>query len=686
MSSTARDGAGSATTGWSEGAVAGRRLGRYELLHELGRGGMATVYLARVRGPGGFVKWVAVKTIRGHLSEDRSFVDMFLDEGRIAAALQHPNVCQVFDLGEERGEHFIAMEYLHGEHLGAVTEEANARRGGIPPELVAHMIARVARGLHHAHEARDARGRPLELVHRDVSPKNIFVGYDGWTKITDFGVAKAANRLTSTVAGGVKGKWSYMSPEQVQAEPLDRRSDVFSLGIVLWETATGQRLFQADSEMRVVMRITSGQVPRPSSVRAGLPAELEAIAMKALARRPADRYQTAADLAVALESFIGSTAGAEPAVAVARLMRDLFEHRILARDAMLERFADLSLARPEEAGPGSAAEAARRIAAEAALEGVAGDAGAGAARASAAAAGDAGSGATEIALAGVTRDADGGAAGTALATAAAPGRVAAPVRPGPAPEVPLPAETASGVRTRRTPPRRRTALWVSTALAGLVAAGVGAALVWSLVAADRTSVVHVASLPSGAAVTIDGRGVDGTTPLVVEAVPRGRHAVELRLAGHAPLSATFDAAGERVDLMYGLVPAPPPTAPEPEPTPATAPAPDAGAPRPQTDAATPAARDGGPRPPRESPPEGEGRRPSPAAEPRGAPGYVNIIAEPWATVTIDGAAAGQTPIVRREVPSGTVTVRLQREGTGEVRTLRLEVPPGATVSRRVVFE
>ena len=211
-----------------------KKLGRYELVWELGTGGMASVYLARVRGPAGFNKWLAIKRIHPHLAKDPRFVEMFLDEARIAAAVHHPNVAHVFDLGDDAGERFLAMEYLHGEHLGTVAVRAVRERGRLEPELAARIIASAADGLHHAHEARDAEGRHLGLVHRDVSPQNIFVTYDGSVKLTDFGIAKAAGRLTHTQTGGTKGKVSYMAPEQALGHAVDRRTDVWALGVVLW--------------------------------------------------------------------------------------------------------------------------------------------------------------------------------------------------------------------------------------------------------------------------------------------------------------------------------------------------------------------------------------------------------------------------------------------------------------------
>jgi len=294
------------------------------------------VHLARVVGPGGFLKWVAIKSIRREFSLDQNFVGMLLDEARIAARLEHPNVCQVLDLGEERGQYFVVMEYLHGEHLADVASMATTHQGRLPLDLSAHIVAQAARGLHHAHEARGAGGAPLEVVHRDVSPRNTFITYHGAVKVTDFGVASAAGRITSTEYGRIKGKIAYMSPEQVQGELLDRRSDVFALGIMLFELTTGQRLYTADSEMKLMMRVSEASVPRPSSVVAGYPPELEEIVLRVLARQPSERYATAEALADDLEAFVGTATGVEPSTRLSRTMNQLFADRILAKDGVLE--------------------------------------------------------------------------------------------------------------------------------------------------------------------------------------------------------------------------------------------------------------------------------------------------------------------------------------------------------------
>ena len=280
-------------------------LGRYELLAPLGKGGMASVFLARLRGPSGFEKLLALKRIHPTLSEDPRFVDMFLDEARIAAALQHPNIAQVFELGSADSVYFLAMEYLHGEHLGDVLGRAAKSGTPLPVELACWIVARTAEALHHAHESTDAFGKPLSVIHRDVSPQNIFVTYAGNVKLTDFGVAKASSNIVETDTGTVKGKFAYMAPEQALGHEIDRRVDVFALGTVLWEALASRRLFRANTDAQTLLRITRGEVPSLLEARPEVGEDLDAIVRCALALEPNERFETAGALARALQRQCG---------------------------------------------------------------------------------------------------------------------------------------------------------------------------------------------------------------------------------------------------------------------------------------------------------------------------------------------------------------------------------------------
>ncbi|WP_437632169.1 serine/threonine protein kinase [Sorangium sp. So ce854] len=317
-------------------------LGRYRVVDEIGVGGMASVHLARMDGPGGFQKWVAIKRIHPHLVEDDQFVDMFLDEARIAAGINHANVAQVFDLGKDDNTYWIAMEYLHGEPLREVMRRAEERRLRISPELAARICSDAAEGLHAAHELRGKNGQLLGLVHRDVTPHNLFLTYDGYTKVVDFGIAKVADRLSSTRAGTLKGKLAYMSPEQVRGNDVDRTTDVFALGVVLWELTTNQRLFRMDTDLDTLEKVQACVVPPPSTIVPDYPIELESVVMKALAKHRHDRFQTARELSRALQSFLmrsGVFVGSEE---VAHFVQQVFADRIQKREAHLAWAAEVT--------------------------------------------------------------------------------------------------------------------------------------------------------------------------------------------------------------------------------------------------------------------------------------------------------------------------------------------------------
>ena len=301
---------------------AGTRLGRYEVVRHLADGGMAELLLARTTGVEGFERHVVIKRIHSDQAHDGNYVRMFLDEARLAAMLHHHNIVQVHDVGQENGEYFFAMEYVHGEDLRKLL--THLKRNGVRPTLaqVLTIGIPVADALHYAHEMRGPDRMPLGIVHRDVSPANIIVGYDGNVKVVDFGIAKAALRSTETHSGSLKGKVAYMAPEQCLGAEMDRRSDIFSLGIVLWELVTVRRLFKGKSDYVTMSAIVAGKIPRPSKYRPDIPEELEAIIMKALSVSPADRFQTAAELRRALDAFGERSAIRTSTTALADFVKD----------------------------------------------------------------------------------------------------------------------------------------------------------------------------------------------------------------------------------------------------------------------------------------------------------------------------------------------------------------------------
>jgi serine/threonine protein kinase len=301
---------------------------RYVCLQRIGRGGMAELFLARREGPAGFRKLVALKRLLPHLADDPTFARMFIGEARLAASLVHPHVAQVLDVGELEGRSFLAMEYVHGQDLRAVLQRAGKAlpERCIPLPCALAVIEAVADALHHAHELRGAGGRPLELVHRDVSPSNVLLGYDGSIKLTDFGIAKAnAETQVNTATQSLKGKIAYMSPEQARGERVDRRSDVFSLGIVMFEVTTGYRLFSGPSEFAILNQVARGEIASPRDVLPEYPEALEAIVMRALAPSLDDRYPTAQALAQDVRAYAAAHDARADREALASLMGSLFE-------------------------------------------------------------------------------------------------------------------------------------------------------------------------------------------------------------------------------------------------------------------------------------------------------------------------------------------------------------------------
>ncbi len=309
-------------------------FGRYELLRKLAIGGMGVVYLARQKGPVGFQKLLVVKRLLPHLSEDDEFIDMFLDEGRIAAHLNHPNIAQIYDLGDVDGQYYIAMEYVHGEAVGPLGARAQQRGITIPLGLKCRIIADAAAGLDAAHHARSPSGRKLALIHRDVSPQNVLVGFNGGVKLIDFGVAKVSGKLSQTIVGTIKGKHAYMSPEQARGEPLDSRSDVFGLGTVFYELLTQQRLFKRETELATLKAVVGTKIVPPSEVVPEIPKELDAIVFKALARKRDERFSTAGEMQLALEEFLLTQKLHATTAHLAAFMRDMY-----AEELEEERFA-----------------------------------------------------------------------------------------------------------------------------------------------------------------------------------------------------------------------------------------------------------------------------------------------------------------------------------------------------------
>ncbi len=279
-------------------------IGRYALHAEIASGGMATVHIGRLLGPVGFARTVAIKRLHPPLAKDPEFVAMFLDEARLAARIRHPNVVSTLDVVATEGELFVVMEYVPGESLARLLRVVRTNKQMVPVPIAATIMVGVLHGLHAAHEARDERGEPLRIVHRDVSPHNILVGTDGDAHVIDFGIAKARGRMQVTRQGQIKGKLSYMPSEQLLGNGLDHRADIFAASIVLWEALTGQRLFQGVDDGEVYAKVLRGQVDPPSLYAKGLTESVDAIVLRGLARDRTHRYATAREMALALEAAV----------------------------------------------------------------------------------------------------------------------------------------------------------------------------------------------------------------------------------------------------------------------------------------------------------------------------------------------------------------------------------------------
>lgn len=310
--------------GTTAGGRSPTQYGPYGLLERVAVGGMAEVFKAKRSGVEGFEKVVAVKRILPHLSDNKEFVDMFVDEAKVVSGLAHPNIVQIFDLGKLEKSYYIAMEYVHGRDLRSIQKRAKERGLRVPLDLSVLIISKVCAALEYAHRKKDDQGRPMVIVHRDISPQNILISFEGDVKLTDFGIAKAATKARTTDRGALRGKLLYMSPEQAWGKPIDRRSDLFSLGIVCYEMVTDEKPFLGSSEMSILEMVRECRVATPRSLNPGIPESLERVVMKALERDPDLRYQDAGELGRDLERVLLERRP-PAATELARLMELLFD-------------------------------------------------------------------------------------------------------------------------------------------------------------------------------------------------------------------------------------------------------------------------------------------------------------------------------------------------------------------------
>jgi serine/threonine-protein kinase len=599
------------------------RFGAYEIAGRLALGGMAEILLARESIHGAGSRYLVVKRILQQYEKERDFVDMFFDEARVVIRLTHPNICHIYKFGQEEGTPFIAMEWVNGEALGRIIRRAR-EHGGIPIPIVCHIIARTAEALHHAHDAVAEDGSPLGLVHRDVTPHNIMVSYDGSVKLLDFGIAKAEHASHKTQAGVIKGKFAYMAPEQIEGADIDRRVDVFALGVCLFEALTGKALYHRNTQVETMKAIALEPVPRLRGARNFDP-ELDAIVQKALAKAASERYRTTREMQEALDRYLTRNQHVVNAGHVGEMMRKLFDSEI-ERGPSVDTTPFGSSYHADVENVVLEAELARRRQGVPSLDlelDVSGDA------------------ARSDGLRGVsgTREIDFGGGGD-------PTTVDAPAGPhaiAPAPRVPLRTRPRPGAARAAAAVQRPAAAglpgWLKAVIAlGLlgVAGAAGWAFLPKLFAPEATDVdtgpvvdvmgepgstsLFVRSEPAGARVRV-GDELVGTAPVRLSELEAGTHLVTVELDGYDPWSAEVElvpGAAQSVDAVL-------------------------------TEA-------------------------QPAAE--GPRGLLTLETQPPARVFLRGELLGRTPLRRRPVPSGVVDLELEVEGGQRIRR-RVFVRPGA---------
>lgn len=517
-----------------------RTLGRYELHHRIAAGGMGEIFVAKSHGAGGFEKTVIIKTILPHLADDPEFVTKFLDEGRIVVNLTHGNIVPVFDMGEENGEYFIAMEYVAGRDLRDVLRHLKAAGRQLPVEQSLYILIELSKGLGYAHQKTDAEGVPLGIVHRDVSPSNVLLSREGEVKLIDFGIARATGKLSVTMSGRLQGKCCYMSPEQASGKVVDARSDIFSAGVLLYELLTGVRPFEGDSDLETLEQVRLCEFDPPGVLNPEVDAELDEIVSRALERDPQARYQTIEEMQIALTQRLYGSGNTVTSRDVARLLAELFPegvepeaHRIGrggSRSGMTPSGLDLDAAlnlELERLGLGDAGGETLTPAAGISVSSASG--------------GISGGGAepfeetvSSIALPVVTKTEAEPFAEQRQESAASDRTGAEETEAEEFGEV-VPAEHAG---------RRGSKRWLGVAL--MLGVLLGSGLVFWLVGASAEGTIVLESEPPGARIIVNGAQLVGkTTPYALE-MPAGLHNIQLALDGYETRSFTLELGRRQV--------------------------------------------------------------------------------------------------------------------------------------------
>jgi serine/threonine-protein kinase len=691
-----------------------KRFGKYTLIRRIAVGGMAEIFLGIQRSMAGFEKLIVIKRVLPKLAEDKEFVNMLLDEARIAATLNHPNVAHIYDVGVNDGQYFIAMEHVHGEDIRSIVRQM--KKKGVTSFPIEHGLAIVlgcCAGLAYAHEKRDLDGQPMDIVHRDVSPQNILVTFSGDVKLVDFGIAKAGRTpVEESKSGKLKGKIPYMSPEQAQGLELDARSDVFSLGVMLFELCTGRRLFKGTSEYDTMRLIVEGDYPRPRTLNPNMPPRLEEIILRALAKDRDQRYQSAREFQSDLESFIRAERLAVSPLSLGEWMQGLFSEKLEQQKQMLQEGRQLAevIAAQIAEEEAEAAEALRSGVHQRKASKV-----------------------PWILLVLVIL----GAIGTTAWFLTRPPRTTGPpTGPGVLEITSDPPGAAIWLdgdrRSERTPATLRDLPVGATYTVKLTADGFAPGTTQVRLTEDEPTatieetlerpsaadfaVINVRTVPAGATILLDGEATEQVTPATIpQILPGVEHTLALALEGYVTRSVDLTlSAGQVEDLAFDL-----------EPTPltpneailriTTVPSDsrilvdgewyETGSPYQFRRQATPlrvvVARSGFRNEERTIDlPGGETtaievrlrRRSGGGAsmgmatmddESAGGPGALTFDARPWCQVSIDGRSVGQTPIVNRSLPAGNHTVRCVNPELGVTRNVTVDIRPGQTTRQRI---
>lgn len=680
--------------------AAGVPFGRYTLVRRLARGGMAEIFLALQEGPEGFSRRLVIKRILPHLAADPSFLRMFMDEARIVAMLSHPHIVHLYDFGEVEGSYYLAMEYVDGIDL----KQLGDRVGPVPPAHAAKIMSYVCEGLNHAHELA-VDGRSLGLVHRDVTPSNILVSYDGTVKVADFGIAKTYSGDDRTRAGVVKGKFAYLSPEQARGLPLDHRSDQFNIGILLYETLTGANLFPHDSFQRAMKAIIGGEIEPPDRMQPSVPARLSAIVMKALSGRRDDRYPDTLALRADLEAFLREWPEPSDAVALGQFVREAFPDRQSAQHtgALPQGTAPLragtaaaalhtrtAAASGQPLVPAELLEPTKRESPLSRTDDEEEPSGLGVAIVDDDVLVDDDS-PPRVGL----HDAATDLHGTVLPDVGEDGLVEEATRTN-ALAMPTRTSMAASAWDLGQQKRRRRTVVVTLAVALVAGLVTTAALLWTggapasddppsappaappppLRPAHRAlgTELRIASEPAGARILVDGAATQYLTPSQVAVEGQVAHRVGLALEGYDGFERVVPPSpGAVVEVYATLVQKAPPRVV----------AADAGVAEAGPIAVAPPEGPEDPRGPRHGPghkgphrgnPD-RGARDAGPARPAGAVGYLSVDTMPWSKVYLGGRYLGQTPMGERQVPAGRHVLRLVNPERGLERSLSVTIEP-----------